>query len=115
MVAHERAPDIGFGTFILSAPTPFVPDDVAALKADAPGVIARYFPDAAELYARQGWQLPSTIDRVYDPSLSERALGFRCETDFAAVLAALRSGAALPFAHDADYISPKERRSFVAN
>jgi len=115
IVALERAPEIGFGTFILSAPTPFVPDDVAALKADAPGVIARYFPDAAELYARQGWQLPATIDRVYDSGLSERVLGFRCGTDFATVLAALRGGAALPFAHDADYISPKERRSSVAN
>jgi len=115
MVALERAPEIGFGTFILSAPTPFVPDDVAALKADAPGVIARYFPDAAELFARRGWQLPATIDRVYDAGLSERLLGFRCKTDFAAVLAALRSGEPLPFAHDADYISPKEHRASVAN
>ena len=113
MVALERAPEIGFGTFILSAPTPFAPDDVAALKVDAPGVIARYFPDAAELYARRGWQLPAAIDRVYDAGLSERVLGFRCETDFAAVLAALRSGATLPFAHDADYISPKERSASV--
>jgi UDP-glucose 4-epimerase len=115
MVALERAPEIRFGTFILSASTPFVPDDVAALKADAPDVIARYFPDAAELFARQGWQLPGTIDRVYDAGLSERLLGFRCRTDFAAVLAALRSGEPLPFAHDADYVSPKERRSSVAH
>jgi len=115
IVALERAPEIGFGTFILSAPTPFVPDDVAALKADAPTVIARYFPDAAELYAQRGWQLPHSIDRVYDAGLSERVLGFRCATDFAAVLAALRSGEALPFAHDADYISPKEQRASVAN
>ena len=114
MVALERAPEIGFGTFILSAPTPFVPDDVAALKADAPGVIARYFPDAAELYARRGWQLPAAIDRVYDAGLSERLLGFRCKTDFGAVLAALRSGGPLPFAHDADYVSPKERSASVA-
>ena len=114
MVALERAPEIGFGTFILSAPTPFAPDDVATLKADAPGAIARYFPDAAELYARRGWQLPAAIDRVYDAGLSERLLGFRCRTDFAAVLAALRGGEPLPFAHDADYISPKERRSSVA-
>jgi nucleoside-diphosphate-sugar epimerase len=115
MVALERAPEIGFGTFILSAPTPFVPDDVAALKVDAPGVIARYFPDAAELYAGQGWQLPATIDRVYDADLSERVLGFRCKTDFAAVLTSLRAGAPLPLAHDSDYVSPKERHASVAN
>jgi nucleoside-diphosphate-sugar epimerase len=72
LVALERAPEIGFGTFILSAPSPFAPDDVAALKADAPAMIARYFPDAAALYVGRGWQLPQSIDRVYDAGLSER-------------------------------------------
>ena len=82
------------------------------MKADAPAVIARYFPDAAELYARQGWQLPASIDRIYDSDAGGAGeLGFRCATDFAAVLAALRAGAPLPFAHDADYVSPKERGS----
>jgi len=113
IVALERAPEIGFGTFIASAPTPFTRDEVAALKADAPAVIARHFPDAAALYARRGWELPSSIDRVYDAGLAERVMGFRCKTDFAAVLEALRNNAELPFAHDADYISPKE--VFVAN
>ena len=67
------------------------------------------FPDAAELYERAGWVLPTHIDRVYDPALAERVLGFRCRTDFAAVLEALRTGSALPFAHDPSYVSPKER------
>jgi UDP-glucose 4-epimerase len=35
-----------------------------ALKTDAPAVIARYFPDAAALYARRGWLLPASIGRV---------------------------------------------------
>ena len=108
IVALEKAPEIGFGTFILSAPTPFTPEDCAALKADAPAVIARYFPDAAELYARHGWQLPRGIGRIYDAGLAERAMGFRCETGFAEILDALRSGGEMPFAHDASYVSPKE-------
>jgi nucleoside-diphosphate-sugar epimerase len=108
LVALDKAPEVGFGTFILSAPTPFVREDCAALKADAPAVIARYFPDAAALYARQGWQLPASIGRVYDAGLAERVLGFRCETGFAEVLAALRTGTPMPFAHDASYVSPKE-------
>lgn len=108
LVALERAPEIGFGTFILSAPTPFARADCARLKADAPAVIARYFPDAAGLYARQGWRLPQRIGRVYDASLAERVLGFRCETGFAEILAALRTGTPMPFAHDASYVSPKE-------
>jgi UDP-glucose 4-epimerase len=108
LVALEKAPELGFGTFILSAPTPFSREDCAALKADAPAVIARYFPDAVELYAKQGWQLPKSIGRVYDAALAEQLMGFRCETDFAAVLEALRTGAPLPYTHDASYVSPKE-------
>ena len=108
VVALDRAPDLGFGTFILSAPPPFSRDEAAELKADAAAVIARHFPDAAELYARQGWVLPKSIGRVYDPSLAEERMGFRCETDFAAILSALRDGRPMPYAHDPAYTSPKE-------
>lgn len=109
VLALERAADIGFDTFILSAPTPVARADVVALKADAPAVIARYFPKAAALYAARGWQLPASIDRIYDASRAERVLGFRAATDFAAVLAAIGDGARLPVAHDPAYVSPKER------
>jgi nucleoside-diphosphate-sugar epimerase len=109
VAALARAPEIGFGTFILSAPPPFAPEEAEALVRDAPAVIARRFPDAAELYAQAGWRLPAHIDRVYDPGLAERVLGFRCRTDFAAVLAALRTGSRLPFAHDPSYVSPQLR------
>jgi UDP-glucose 4-epimerase len=78
-------------------------------------VIARHFPDAAELYARKGWSLPASLDRVYDPSRAERLLGFRCRTDFAAVLASLRDGHPPPFAHDPAYVSPKERAEPLRN
>ncbi len=109
VLALERAPAIGFGLFVLSAPTPFARSDAEALKRDAPAVIARLFPEAATLYARRGWRLPARIGRVYDAGLAERVLGFRARTDFAAVLEALRTDAPLPFAHDAAYVSPKER------
>jgi len=107
-VALARAPEIGFGTFIVAAPTPFARGDAAELKRDAAAVVTRYFPDAAELYARKGWALPASIDRVYDASLAERLLGFRCRDDFPALLGALRSDGDLPFAHDPDYVSPQE-------
>lgn len=106
IAALEKAPEIGFGTFIVSAPTPFGRVECAELKRDARAAILRHFPDAAELYARRGWELPRSIGRIYDAGRAERVLGFRCETDFGAVLAALRAGAELPFAHDVDYVSP---------
>jgi nucleoside-diphosphate-sugar epimerase len=106
VAAVAKAPEVGFGLYIVSSPPPFEPADAEALVEDAPAVIARYFPDAADVYARAGWSLPRHIDRVYDPSRAERELGFRCRTDFGAVLAALRGGAALPFVHDPAYVSP---------
>ncbi len=109
LIALEKAPGIGCETFIVSAPPPFAREDCEALIEDAPAVIARYFPQAPELYARAGWSLPAFIDRIYDPAKAERQLDFRCRTDFAAVLAALESGGPLPFAHDPSYVSPKER------
>jgi len=109
LAALDRAPAIGFGRFIVSAPTPFDRNDAPALMHDAAAVIAGRFPDAPELYAARGWQLPRKIGRVYDASRAERVLGFRCGTDFAAILRALRDGGPLPFAHDPAYASPKER------
>ncbi|MBN8807067.1 MAG: NAD(P)-dependent oxidoreductase [Sphingomonas sp.] len=106
VAALDAAPRVGFGTYIVSAPTPFARADAGALKADAAAVIERLFPDARELYARRGWSLPASVGRVYDASRIEREIGFRCAGDFAAVLAALREDRPLPFAHDADYVSP---------
>jgi nucleoside-diphosphate-sugar epimerase len=108
VAALAKAAALGFQTFILSAPPPFARDECAELLHDAPVVIARHFPDAPELYARMRWTLPESLDRVYDPSRAERLMGFRCRTDFAAVLDAIRRGDELPFAHDPAYVSPKE-------
>jgi UDP-glucose 4-epimerase len=110
LAALERAPALGFQTFVISAPPPFVRADAAALKRDAASVVARYFPDAPALFARKNWRLPASIGRVYDSSLAERRLGFRCRTDFAAVLDTLRADAPLPFAHDPAYASPNAAR-----
>src|SRR5205085_4451705 len=84
VVALAKAPALGCETFILSAPPPFAREECGELLHDAPAVIARHFPAARELYARAGWTLPASIDRVYDPARAERLIGFRCRTDFRA-------------------------------
>jgi UDP-glucose 4-epimerase len=106
ILALDQAPRIGFGLYIVSVPTPFRRDEARLLKSDAAGVIARHFAEAPALYAERRWSLPSSIGRVYDASAIERELGFRCGTDFASILEALRTGASMPFAHDPSYISP---------
>jgi UDP-glucose 4-epimerase len=93
VAALARAPSLGFGTFIVSAPTPFSPDDCHELIADAPAVVARCFPDYPRLYAENGWTMFSSIDRVYDASLARDRLGFVCRTGFAEVLAELAGAA----------------------
>ena len=109
IAALERAPELGFDTFILSAPTPFTRKQAALLKRDAASVIARHFPDAPALFAKRGWTLPATIGRVYDAGHAEKRLGFRCKTGFAEILDALRAGRPLPFVHDPSYVAPKDK------
>ena len=90
VAALAKAPAIGFDTFIVSAMTPFSPKDCAALIADAPSVVARYFPDYPALYARRGWTMFQSIDRVYDAGKAVRKLGFTCKTGFREILDGLR-------------------------
>jgi nucleoside-diphosphate-sugar epimerase len=106
LAALERAGDLGLDLFILSAPTPFSREDAEELKRDAESVIRRCEPDAADVYASRGWRLPSSIGRVYDSRRAQDVLGYRFETDFRAVLHALRRNDALPFLHDPAYVSP---------
>jgi UDP-glucose 4-epimerase len=89
VVALERAPALGFRPFIVAAPTPFRPEDGEELIVDAPSVVARYFPEYPDLYRRHGWSMFRSIDRVYSSRRVEAELGFRCQTGFAEILAAL--------------------------
>ena len=89
VVALDRATQIGFDTFIISALTPFSPDDCEQLMDYAPLVVHHYFPRYREIYARRGWTMFDYIDRVYDSTKAMRRLGFVCKTDFGDILAQL--------------------------
>ena len=82
VAALAKAPALGFDTFIVCAKTPFSRDDCGQLMADAPAVVARYFPHYRDIYARRGWTMFESIDRVYDSSRASRRLGFTCRTGF---------------------------------
>src|SRR3954466_6551673 len=86
IAALDRAPQIGFDTFIISALTPFSPEDCEQLMEYAPLVVHRYFPRYREIYARRGWTMFDYIDRVYDSNKAMRRLGFVCQTDFGDIL-----------------------------
>ena len=91
-LALERAPVLGFGRYIVSATTPFTPGDLAQLRDDAPGVVARLFPAYAEIYAARGWRMFEAIERVYVNARARHELGWRPKYDFAYALERLAAG-----------------------
>jgi nucleoside-diphosphate-sugar epimerase len=90
LLAAERAPAIGFGKYIISATTPFKPTDCARLRLEAPAVVRLRAPGWEDEYARRGWRMVPSIDRVYDNALARSELGWRPKWDFAAVVERLR-------------------------
>ena len=92
LLALERAPQIGFAKYVVSATTPFVRDDAAALAEDAPAVVRRLFPDQEAEYARRGWTMFPALDRVYVNERARNELGWAPRYDFRHVLDRLAAG-----------------------
>jgi UDP-glucose 4-epimerase len=91
-LALDRAPAIGFGRYIVSATTPFTRDDMAELRSDAARVVRRLFPDCEAEYARRGWTMFKSIERVYVNARARHELGWAPRYDFRRVLDSLRAG-----------------------
>jgi UDP-glucose 4-epimerase len=92
LLAMEKARQIGFGRYIISATTPFGERDLVELRRDAPRVVQRLFPEFEALYAAKGWSLFPELDRVYVNAKARAALGWEPRYNFAHVLACLRDG-----------------------
>ncbi|WP_194972631.1 NAD-dependent epimerase/dehydratase family protein [Aquiflexum lacus] len=54
-----------FEIFNISNLSPFQKEDLTEIKKNPKAVILKYYPEAGEVYARQGWEFPKEIDRVY--------------------------------------------------
>ena len=91
-LALERAQNLGFARYIVSASTPFSPADAPALRRDAAAVTRRLFPDCDSVYAARGWRLFPSIDRVYDNRAAVAELGWRPRYDFRLALDCLAEG-----------------------
>ncbi|HEX3405987.1 MAG TPA: NAD(P)-dependent oxidoreductase [Caulobacteraceae bacterium] len=93
LAALEYAPRVGYARYIVSATTPFSPEDLAELRADAPAVVRRLFPQSGPLYAALRWRMFPSLDRVYVNERARAELGWRPRYDFAHVLDCLAHGA----------------------
>jgi nucleoside-diphosphate-sugar epimerase len=92
LLAAERAPAVGFRKYIISATTPFLREDLADLRLDAPRVLRRRVPDYEDEYQRRRWKMFPSIGRVYVNDRARSELGWKPRYDFNYVLNRLREG-----------------------
>ena len=92
LLASERAPAIGFRKYIVSATTPFLPDDLPALRVDAPRVVRLRVPDYEAEYERRGWKMFPGTGRVYVNDRARRELGWQPRYGFKDIIGRLRAG-----------------------
>ncbi len=92
LLAIARAPALGFAKYVVSATSPFTRDDLALLRTRPAEVVARHVPGYADEYAKRGWSLEPSIDRVYVNARARAELGWTPKHDFATSIARLRAG-----------------------
>ena len=92
LAAITKAPMLGFDRFIVSATTPFTPQDLTELRTQAPLVARRCCPDYEPEYLRRGWSAPDSIDRVYVNQRARLLLGWQPKYDFHYAVQQLRAG-----------------------
>jgi UDP-glucose 4-epimerase len=92
LLALKKAPVIGFDRFIISATTPFTPDDLFDLRVNAPLIVKQKFPDYEEVYIHHHWTMFPSIDRAYVNERARNKLGWQPRYDFQFVLDSLKAG-----------------------
>ncbi|CCF41870.1 NAD dependent epimerase/dehydratase [Colletotrichum higginsianum] len=111
----DRAADVGFGKYIISAPPPFsqpaIHDDdddddddddrdgkvvktqlLRRLDEDAGAALREAVPGCAAVFEKLGWGFLGRLDRVYDSSKAVRELGWKPEWTFEKVVERLARG-----------------------
>jgi len=81
-----RAEKKGYDVFNISALSPFSRDETYDLFHDAPSVLLRHFPDIDKLFAKRGWRLPQSIDRVYSIDKAIENLNYCPSLNFDALI-----------------------------
>jgi UDP-glucose 4-epimerase len=101
LLAAERARELGFRKYIVSATTPFRREDLDRLRCDAPGVVRDRVQEYEIAYRLRSWKMLPGIERVYVNERARKELGWLPRYDFESVIRSIRAGA--------DFISPLAR------
>jgi nucleoside-diphosphate-sugar epimerase len=91
VAALERAGQIRWGKYIISAPTPFAKDDIKNGHEDPMAVLQRIRPREASVLKKLGWRMPR-LDRVYDSSKAVSELGWKPVYTFESVVGFIDQG-----------------------
>jgi nucleoside-diphosphate-sugar epimerase len=92
LCALDKASEIGFDRFIISATTPFLCEDIWELRENAILTVERRVPDFSTVYAKLGWKMFPSIDRVYVNNKARKILEWRPKYDFQHVICSLEQG-----------------------
>ncbi|MEL6254309.1 MAG: NAD(P)-dependent oxidoreductase [Bacteroidota bacterium] len=92
ILAIEKAEEIGFGKYIISATSPFKKEDLVDLNSDAAKVLNRIYPHFQKIYDSLGWKMFSQMGRVYVNEKARRELGWKPKRDFGYILDCLQEG-----------------------
>jgi UDP-glucose 4-epimerase len=92
LLALAKAPAIGFRRYIITATTPFTPDDVHELRVNAAAVVTRRVPQYEAIYRARGWRMFPRIDRVYVNQRARTELGWQPRYDFAHAIRCIEAG-----------------------
>jgi UDP-glucose 4-epimerase len=71
-----------FEIFNISNDTPFKKTDLKNLKRNPKKVINKYYPISKEIYSKNKWTFPKSIDRVYSIDKAKRMLNYRPKNNF---------------------------------
>jgi UDP-glucose 4-epimerase len=92
LLALEKVHSIAFGRYIVSATTPFTPDDLLELRTNPGAVVRRRGQSYEDVYLRRGWSMFPDIDRVYVNDRARKELGWKPRYDFAHVIHLVDAG-----------------------
>ena len=98
LLAIDKATQIGFAKYIISANSPFKKKDLAKLSFDAPAVVQQYFPDYDAIYEQRNWKMFPQLDRVYINQKARKELGWQPKFNFRYILDCLAENK--PFVSD---------------
>ncbi len=92
LLAIDKAAELRFARYLISASSPFSRRDCEQLRHDPHAVVKRAVPAFEAEYARRGWRMMADIERVYVNDLARAQLGWTPRYDFAHVIARLAAG-----------------------